>query len=115
MSIQSRFPNKELSRSRMRERLDDLGMSPNSASEAAGCSRNVIGKFLSGEVTEIRPDTLIKLAQTLQCDHRWLAGINLPSIPAPEPHTPTAIRLQFDALLPVGVASQVLDLIKPYA
>lgn len=59
-------------RDRIRDRMDALGLNPNSASLNAGLSRDFLTKFLSNPDQSIRADSLNKLAVALETTPAWL-------------------------------------------
>lgn len=65
-------------------RLRALGLTANDASLRAGLSRYAIKNILRGTSVNARSDTLVKLAEVLQCDVRWLSGV--PGAPEPDDH-----------------------------
>jgi transcriptional regulator with XRE-family HTH domain len=62
--------------SRVRQRLTDLNKSAASASLEAGLGRSAIQDILSGRVGNPRFDTLVKLAEALDCSVNYLTGMH---------------------------------------
>lgn len=78
--------------SRIKSRLDALGMSSNAASEAAGLDRTFIKQIEYGKKTGMRYASAVKLAKVLQCPVDWLmdgAGTE----PAPQQEAAPAIQM----------------------
>ena len=67
---------------RIRQRLEQLGMSANAASSQAGLDRTSLKSILDGRSRNPRADTLLKLAHVLDCTFEWLVS---GSGPAPLP------------------------------
>lgn len=59
---------------RVAERLDALGLKPQSASIAAGLNRDAVRNILRGASLTARYDTLAALARVLQCSVAYLTG-----------------------------------------
>jgi SOS-response transcriptional repressor LexA len=72
----------EITRQRIKQRLDELQLTPNAASTSAGMDRSTLGKFLQDKVDELRDTNLKALAEVLNCDPRYLRG-EIDSLTAP--------------------------------
>lgn len=67
-------------RSRVRTRLDALGLNPFQAAKMAEVNRYLIFDLLEGKKETIRQKALVKVAAALQCDPEYLIGAQ------PAPH-----------------------------
>jgi SOS-response transcriptional repressor LexA len=59
-------------KSRIKERLDILGLSARKASLLAGLHPDTLGKVLQGNTKSLRGDNLTKIARVLKCTEAWL-------------------------------------------
>lgn len=65
----------DLLRTRVRERLDALGMNPFEAARKAGFERSFVNDLLIGKKSTVRSGKLSALARALECDPEHLTGL----------------------------------------
>jgi transcriptional regulator with XRE-family HTH domain len=71
--------------SRIQQRLDEIGLSANEASERAGLGRNTINQIMSSSSINPRHQTLVKIAKALNCTVEFLiSGITSSSKSMPD-------------------------------
>lgn len=58
---------------RMRERMDELGLTQQEVADGAGISQAMVGYLLNGKRAET--SKIVELSQVLMCDADWLAGL----------------------------------------
>ena len=61
-------------RSRIRQRLEELSLTANAASEQAGIDRSILRKFMNESVKELREHNLKAVAKGLRVSPQWLLG-----------------------------------------
>lgn len=59
-------------RTRVQQRVDELGGESVRLAEASGLERNFIRDILTGKKKTVRASSIAKLAEALQCDPFWL-------------------------------------------
>jgi len=65
----------ETLKTRVRERLNALGLNPFEAARKAGFERSFVNDLLVGKKSTIRPGGISALADVLQCDPDYLTGL----------------------------------------
>lgn len=63
-------------RERVLSRQQELGLSQKELVERSGLKQAALSHIKTGRTSELKADTLFKLADALQCDARWLATGN---------------------------------------
>jgi SOS-response transcriptional repressor LexA len=61
-------------RDRIRQRLEELSLTANAASERAGIDRSILRKFMNESVKELREHNLKAVAKGLRVTPQWLLG-----------------------------------------
>src|SRR5215207_7771379 len=61
-------------RERIRQRLEELSLTANAASEQAGIDRSILRKFMNESVKELREHNLKAVAKGLRVTPQWLLG-----------------------------------------
>jgi SOS-response transcriptional repressor LexA len=61
-------------RERISQRLEELSLTANAASEQAGIDRSILRKFMNGSVKELREHNLKAIAKGLRVTPQWLLG-----------------------------------------
>jgi len=64
----------QIIRDRIAARLKELGLSTGQASLDAGLSRSLLGKYVRGEVEQMREDRIEAVAAVLKCSMAYLRG-----------------------------------------
>jgi transcriptional regulator with XRE-family HTH domain len=66
---------------RIRQRLDDLGLSQKELADSCGISAPAVNDWLSGKTKSLKAATLLKAAKALAVNPQWLeSGVGLKSI-----------------------------------
>lgn len=96
----------ETMKDRIRQRLDELGLSVRGAALKGGGTASMIRNVLTGGTTNPRGDTLTKIARGLEVSEQWLlTGVEAdPQSAEPAPGRAGEVRL---AAVPIPSASQL--------
>ncbi|WP_370372921.1 helix-turn-helix domain-containing protein [Henriciella pelagia] len=93
-------------RQRIRQRIDELGLSPRAVSLEAGLSSHFLQKFFINPDASIKVDNLLAIAKVLDCSPSWLlTGIDRENLTDPQ----LQILQLFDGELDKDAAQKVIE------